>query len=247
LAAPGSLLTEERDGFRLQWKNDGLDYPALWDAFRQGRIIGTSLNSRPRPFRAAFFVEANGRQYLFKKDWHVEKRWEKRLLYLTMGATRYSRMIQLINKAVGQGCDLVQEIYLVAEKMAGRTTCLEAWLIADYLPGRPLTREEVLEPACLAQLSQTVLAIHDAGLACNDIQPYNFLRTDDGRIKAIDVDISSPQVICQANDLYRLKALFGLDLPMRGGLGLGLVWELIKFRNSLINLSRRWRGKRPMQ
>ncbi len=238
---PNALLTGERDGYRLKWKNDGTDYPAIWEAFRRGELSGPSL-SRPRRrlFRETRLVEAGGRRFLVKRDWHVEKRLEKRFLYWFMRGTRYSRLIEFVNRAVGHGCNLVQDIYFVAEKMDGNT-CLEAWLIADFMPGVPLERRDVAVWA--DELGRTVLKIHEWGLACNDIQPYNFIRTDQGVIKAIDMDMSSPVVVCQVNDLWRMRSLFGLKAPWRGGPLKRFLWAVIGVRNFVRSYTRRLRGR----
>lgn len=246
-AEPNALLTAEIDGYRVQWKNDGIDYPALWQAFRKEELHFKPI-AVDRPFRATYHLEQGGRGYLMKKDWHVEKRLEKRLLYYLMGnTTRYSRIIQLVNQAVRKGCRSAQDIFLVAEKMKGNV-CLEAWLMADYMPGYPLSLEEVMNN--LDELLATVADIHRYGLACNDIQPYNFIRAvkrsspeSKGEIKGIDMDISSPLLICQANDLWTMQRRFGAKAPFEGGLGLRLVWALVGLRDYLRSLSRKLRGK----
>ena len=239
-APDGALISGSIDGYRLQWKNDGVDYPAIWQAFRKGQIEGRAL-ARGRPFREADWIEAGSRQYLIKRDWHVEKRLEKRLLSFFMGATRYSRIIQLINKAVRSGCDVVQDVFLVAEKMEG-SVCREAWLIADFMPGHPLSKEEFAEST--EELCETIKKIHSYGLACNDIQPYNFVRCEtDGQIKGIDMDISSPVSVCQANDVWAMKLRFNMDLPLTGGPGRRLVWALVGFRDVFRQFSRKLRGK----
>lgn len=237
--APGRLISADIDGFKVRWKNDGTDYPALWQAFRRGELPSTPL-SEGRPFREAHLVETGGRQYLFKRDWYVEKRLEKRLWFRLMGATRYSRIIQLTNRAVSRGCQVVQDIFLVAEKMVGRT-CHEAWVIADFMPGQILPPQE--EDIWLGEMVEAVLSIHRYGLACNDIQPYNFIRADaDGLIKGIDLDISSPLLICQVNDLLELRRLFGVTPPLENW-PVRLLYYPLLLRNYLRFFSRKLRGK----
>lgn len=239
-AAANSLLSKEIDGFRVQWKNDGVDYPAIWRAFRNDKLPVRPIAVNRR-FRSTHLLTLGDRQYLMKKDWHVERRLEKRLLYFLMGGTtRYSRIIQLINRAIGRGCRSAQDIFLVAERMEG-PVCVEAWLIADFMPGHALDMGEAM--ANLDELVETVRDIHRHGLACNDIQPYNFIRTAEGEVKGIDMDISSPLWICQANDVWTMKRRFGADVPLEGGLGLKLTWAAIGLRDCLRSLSRRLRGK----
>lgn len=238
LAEQGELTSAEIDGFKVQWKNDGTDYPALWQAFRRGELTSTPL-SKGRPFREAHLVETGGRRYLFKRDWHVEKRLEKRLWFLLLGATRYSRIIQLTNQAVRRGCQVVQDVFLVAELMVGRS-CHEAWFIADFMPGQVLPPQD--EALWRDEMVQTVLRIHRCGLACNDIQSYNFIRTDDGVIKGIDLDISSPLFICQVNDLLELKRRFGVTPPLENW-PVRLLYYPLLLRNYLRYFSRKLRGK----
>lgn len=234
----GRLISADIDGFKVQWKNDGSDYPALWQAFRRGELPSTPL-SKGRPFREAHLVETGGRKYLFKRDWHVEKRLEKRLWFRLLGATRYSRIIQLTNRAVNRGCQVVQDVYLVAEKMVGRT-CHEAWFIADFMPGQILPPQD--EDSWRGELVEAVLRIHRGGMACNDIQSYNFIRTDDGVIKGIDLDISSPLVICQVNDLLELRRRFGVAPPLENW-PVRLLYYPLLVRNYLRFFSRKLRGK----
>ncbi len=235
---PGSLLSMEKDGFRIQWKNDGTDYPALWEAYRRGELQRTPL-ARGRPFREADLVEALGRRFLMKRDWHVEKRLEKRFWYRVWGATRYSRIIRLINNAVRQGCDVVQDVFLVAERMSG-PICQEAYLIADYMEGSVLPAKEA--DLWLADLTRSIARIHEFGLACNDIQSYNFIRTTEGIIKGIDLDISSPLIICQVNDALEMKRRFNVDLPLKGPVR-KVLYHLLLARNLIRARSRQLRGK----
>lgn len=234
-----ALLTAEIDGFRVRWKNDGVAYPAIWAGFRKG-----SLPARPittgRIYRSTHHLELDGREYLMKKDWHVETRLEKRLLYFLMGgATRYGRIIQFVNRAVRRGCRSAQEVFLVAEKMEG-STCVEAWLIADFVPGHAMSHDEAM--ANVDELTATVVDVHRHGLACHDIQSYNFVRTDRGPIIAIDVDVSSPLVLCQADDIWRMRRLFGATVPLEGGIGLRLAYWSLRARKYLRAMSRRLRG-----
>jgi|GEM_PF-391318 len=235
---PNALIRAEINGFKVQWKNDGTDYPALWQAFVRGELSSTPL-SHGRPFREAHLVKTGGRSYLFKRDWHVEKRLEKRLWFLLMGATRYSRIIELTNRAVRQGCQVAQDVFLVAEKMVGRT-CHEAWFIADFMPGQILSPEN--EDSWRDKLIQTILRIHDCGLACNDIQSYNFIITQEGLIRGIDLDISSPLLICQVNDLLEIKRRFGINPPLRNW-RVRLLYYPLLIRNYLRYFSRKLRGK----
>lgn len=234
----GRLLTAETDGFKLQWKDDGFDYPALWREIRQGRIVGRKLAANPL-FREAWMVETRGRAFLVKKDWYTEKRPEKRLFFRLAGQKRYGRIITLVNKAVNNGCLCVQEAFLTAEKSSAAGD--EAWLIADFVIGRSSARAEL--EADLPGFAAVISEIHSYGLACNDIQPNNFIRTESGRLVAVDLDMSSPLLICQVNDILKLKRRYGFSLPLKGRPGARLLCGLLEIRDRIMRFSRKIRGK----
>ncbi len=233
----GPVRVSELDGYRLQWVDDGTDYPALWTAFREGRLAAEPLAVN-RPFRDVYRIEAAGRRFVFKRDKYVENRWEKRLLVRLLGATRYTRILRLTSDAVVRGCRTAQEVYLVAERMNGRQ-CLEAYLIAEYVEGRHLTPDEI-QPR-REEIARALADIHAHGLASNDCQPNNFLVTGHG-LRMIDLDMSNLLVICQLNDIQALEKRFGLRSPLTG-----IRWILrgiLRFRVLVNNFSRRLRGKK---
>lgn len=233
------LKTAVIDGFRLKWKDDGFDYPGLWLAFRRGEKKGEVISDTGR-HKSAWRLQADGRLFLVKRDEHQEKRLEKRLAYLLLKGARYSRMIKLINRAVAQGCRDAQEVFFVAEKMEGGI-CREAWLLADFKPGRSLSADEAKNAR--AELLALMGRIHHYGLASNDIQPYNFIRTDQGRLMLIDLDVSGPIIVCQANDVLMMEYKFGYKPDLSGRPGLRLVTGLLLWRNRLRAVSRFFRGK----
>lgn len=233
----GPIRISELDGYRLQWVDDGTDYPALWTAFREGRLTAQPLAVN-RPFRDVYRVEAEGRRFVFKRDKYVENRWEKRLLVRLLGATRYTRILRLTNDAVSRGCRTAQKVYLVAERMNGHQ-CLEAYLIAEYVEGRHLTPDEVIPRR--EEIARALADIHAYDLASNDCQPNNFLVTEHG-LRMIDLDMSNLLVICQLNDAQALEKRFGLRPPLTGLRW--ILWALLRFRVRVNNLSRQLRGKK---
>lgn len=231
-----AIRTAERDGYRLQWVDDGTDYPALWAAFRRGELTAQPLGLGQ--CREVYRVETEGRRLVFKRDTSVENRWEKRLLVWLLGGTRYTRILRLTCDAVARGCRAAQRAYLVAERMDGRQ-CPEAYLIAEYVEGRHLRPEEI--PGRLAEIGRALAEIHRYGLASNDCHPNNFLLTDDG-MRMIDLDMSSWVAVCQVNDILAAEN-WGVK-PSPPGAGRRILKGLLRLRLYLINVSRRLKGKR---
>lgn len=193
--------------WRIQWRDDGTDYPALLAAFRAGSIPAKRLVTGS-PYREVFLAEAGGRRLVIKRDWETDSRLEKRL-WIRLGGTPYHRLLKFTGRAVARGCRVVQDVYLVAEKMAG-PYCEEAWLIAEFVEGRSFMKQEgasgePITSAWIEAIGQTLGTLHDYGLASNDSQAGNFIineRGDHGLV-VIDLELDGPLIICQVNDALR--------------------------------------------
>lgn len=207
------LKTATLDGYKVEWKDDGTDYPALWLAFREGRLPGLTPLHTKCPERKVFRLETERGPLLLKKDWEKDPRFEKNVWRFIAGPW-YSRLIRLTNRAINQGCAVVQDAYLVAEKMKGHFAT-ESWLIAEFVEGTPLSQFP-RSPNLLSQMAQAVAELHSYGLASNDIHGGNFIVTENGGIKIIDLSLTSPLIICQANDILKLKHAFNMDVPVHG-------------------------------
>ncbi|MDR2945385.1 MAG: hypothetical protein LBV79_01365, partial [Candidatus Adiutrix sp.] len=68
MAAKGKagLVTAERGGYRLQWKDDGTDYPQLLEDFKAGRLKAEQMPNTYHDQRQVYRVEAEGRRYIIK-------------------------------------------------------------------------------------------------------------------------------------------------------------------------------------
>jgi len=217
--AGGGIISTEKNGWRLQWKDDGTDYPALLEEFISGRLTGRSL-STGSSFREVWRVEAGGRVFVIKRDWEIDRRLEKRL-WEKLGGTPYQRLIRLTNRAVGRGCPVVQDVYLVAENISGGRWS-EAWLIAEFVEGDSLILEfqdgapaRFLDIAqWIGPMSETIAELHDYGLASNDLHPGQFVISQTG-LKVIDLSLDSPILVCQVNDALTFRHFFKVVPPMR--------------------------------
>ncbi len=190
------IISLKEKGWLIQWKNDGTDYPGLLKDFVEGRLKGRRL-STGSSFREVYRVEAQGRAFVFKRDWEIDRRLEKRI-WEKLGGTPYSRLIHLTNRAVNRGCTIVQDVYLVAENIA-RGRWSEAWLIAEYIEGQSLITEfQNGVPAKFSDIarwidpmSETIARLHDHGLASNDLHPGQFVLSGQ-ELRVIDLSLNSP-------------------------------------------------------
>lgn len=248
---PAGIRSAEIDGYRVQWKDDGTDYPKLWADFKAGRLQTTRFFTNS-VHRRVYRVEADGRRFVMKIDLETDARFEKRL-WDRIGGTPYSRLIKFTNRAVNQGCSIVQDIFLVAEKMDG-SSCREACLIAEYVEGRSFVAEEYVEGKTVDQLERdfrpwlpamgrALADLHDWGLASNDVQPGNFILTENG-LKIIDLSLDSPIWICQANDMLKMRRWYHVDAPVRGARRKA-VYGLMRARYIFQRFLRRLRGRKP--
>lgn len=244
-AGQPTLLKEQKAGWRVQWRNDGYDYPALLNKFRSGELKGTVLTTGSR-FREVWRLETGGRKFVVKRDWEVDRRLEKKL-WDWLGGTTYHRLIKFTARAVLKGCRVAQDVYLVAERMSwGR--CLEAWLVAEYVEGQSFIKNfenglpaEVLEgfDRYAPQMNEALERLHDCGLASNDIHPGQFILTEEG-LRIIDLSPNGPMIVCQVNDALTMMHFFGVRPPLLNPWR-RLLFELLTLRRRFKNY---YRGRR---
>lgn len=252
---PVGLSIKEENGWRIQWQADGVDYPSLLNDFRQGLLPGDRL-STGSPDREVYRVAppaarlpgGPARRLVIKRDREFDTRLEKRL-WDWLGGTQYSRLIRFTNRAVNEGCRLIQDIYLVAEKMEGGR-CREAWLIAEYVEGEAFIQQYVDGRASKAinyrhlvpDMARAMGELHDWGLAANDFHPGNFVLTESGDLRIIDLAMDGPMLICQANDALTMMHFYKIRPPLRSW-RLRLVYALMSFWRWQKNKTRSLRRK----
>ncbi|MDR1042016.1 MAG: hypothetical protein LBR80_17980 [Deltaproteobacteria bacterium] len=180
-----------------------------------------------------------------------ERKTEKRLFAYFFG-TQYSRLINKTFRALRKGCPVVQDVYLVSEKMKGRL-CEEAWSIAEYVPGHSFGREEYVEGAAavyrkpgpwLQDVGEALADLHDYGLASNDPIISNFIVTPEGRVKVIDLSLNGPMFVYQANDVLKLRRNYGGAVPVRR-LGRKVLVAVLGAWNRVQIWLRRLKGRPP--
>ncbi|MDR2368702.1 MAG: hypothetical protein LBF58_11465 [Deltaproteobacteria bacterium] len=252
-AAAPTIATEFEGPWRTQWKDDGTDYRGLLRDFQSGRLTGQRMATGSL-YRTVHRVKAFGREFVIKTHSDIdfrERRLEKRLFIRFFG-TQYSRLINKTSQALNKGCPVVQDIYLVSEKMEGRY-CQEAYVIAEFVPGHSFIRENYVEGAplvfrtpgpWLANVAESLSILHDYGLASNDAVLSNFIVTPEGQVKVIDLTLNGPMFISQANDVLKMRRSYGTEVPI-GHLGVKVLVGVIGFWNSVRVKLRKLRGKTP--
>lgn len=244
-----AILEAEIDGYRVKWKNDGVNYSEIWKKFKDGQLPTTRFFTNSC-FRQVYKAEIDGRHYILKIDRETDPRFEKRL-WDRLGGTAYSRLIKFTNRAVSRGCHVVQDVYLVAEKMNG-PSCQEAYLVAEFVEGQSFVAEEYVEGKTISDLErdfrpwlpamgEALADLHDWGLASNDVQPGNFILTTQG-LRVIDLSLDSPIFICQANDMLKMRGWYHTPAPIRG-FWRKFFYGLIYLKSALQLFVRRQRGR----
>jgi tRNA A-37 threonylcarbamoyl transferase component Bud32 len=245
-----AVLEEKVGAWRFTWKNDGFDYQALLNRFLSGEIPSQRLTTGSA-YRMVYKVEYAGRTFVLKKDTETDPRLEKKLWFRLAG-TLYSRLIRLTAKAIKKGCPVLQDVFLVAEKMDGHS-CQEAYVIAEYVPGQSFINEVYeegkpiifLRPGSNINLiAQALSTLHDYGLASNDAIISNFILTKDNKIKIIDLTTNTPVLIAQANDIIKMRRSYKTDVPTKS-LFVKIITALLSWQLKLKHLLRVWRKKEP--
>ncbi|MDR0362675.1 MAG: hypothetical protein LBJ46_08360 [Planctomycetota bacterium] len=212
MAGKPIIRHETRDGFNVYVKDDGRDY---WDILR--RFMDGRLEAERYPYTIAdhrvYFIADGGRKYVLKHDWEKDPRLEIRLWRWLCGPF-YSRLMRRVDRAAAEGCDVIQEIYLVAEKI-GERAYPETYALIEFCPGGCLAAQDSIakyHPAII----ETVQKLHRHRLAFLDVHARNIIVQDDGGLKIIDVSNRGTFLLGRAKDVVRLRQRYGIDLPSRG-------------------------------
>ena len=179
--------------------------------------------------REIFLVEEYGRRFILKWDkggwgWGTEGPLEKFFWKLIRGPF-YSRLMKRVDRAVRNGCDVVQTIHLVAER---RTLhyCHEAYVLMEYAEGETLMsvtggfeiqykmNEAEREPYDRRVL-EAMTKLHRHDLASCDVNPKNFT-LNGSRTTIIDLSCRGNSFIDQVKDAVRLKKTYNIDFPLKG-------------------------------
>lgn len=213
------VIASRRDGYYVYRLGDDDTYWDMFLRFRRGELKGKLLTNVLKE-RDVHLVEDGGRRYVIKVDrggWGFgrESRPERIFLKFFWGPF-YSRLMRRVTRALANGCDAMQTIRLVAERRTLQY-CHEAVIILDYVEGKTL--HELGDPApYLERTREAMLSLHANRLALCGVSLYNFVVTEAGKVKAIDLECRGFFRVDRIKDVIRVKRLLGIDLPVEGWL-----------------------------
>lgn len=242
-AVPG-VKREFRDGRHVHSLDDGTDYWDLVKRFRAGEVAGRRVRNAALE-RDVYFLEHAGRKYVLKVDyggWGFggEGRLE-RFFWKFVRGPYYSRLIGRVNRARRNGCAVMQNIFLVAER---RTLwyCHEAIILLEYVEGVDLKDAENPDQY-LGRVADCLTRLHANDLALCDVSRYNFIVGADGGVTAIDLVCRGNPRLDRIKDVIRARKVFGLELPLRGWPD-RLAFRLLSAFQDLRTRHRKWKKKR---
>lgn len=199
-------------GYAVYVKNDGYDYLALFDKYLAGTLELERFGLRNREHEVSSF-EVDGRKFVLKKDRERPKHFENKLWSLLYGPF-YSKQMKAVNRAVRCGCTALPDIFLVAEKQGG-LLCAESIMLMEFVSGGNITRHGPLVSNREKMLG-ALADIHKYGLALGDCNLGNFLISDEGECKLIDLSWRGSPRFGKASDIVTMKRDHGWDMPVSG-------------------------------
>lgn len=204
-------IADKSDGFNIHMVDDGIDYWDLIAKFKRGEIP-YDLVPDTEPARKVYILTIGERKLVLKFDstctYHIDRK-----IWILLHGSFYMRVMYKSNEAIARGCDIIQRVYLVAEKLKWGLP-REAIIISEFLPGRSLRKEPDILPF-RAQIAEAVMKLHSYKIALVDVHPGNFLVTDNG-LKIIDVSFRSTFTGGRAKDVVRAKIECQTDIPVEG-------------------------------
>lgn len=234
MRSSGGIKHLNSGGYEVYFKEDGVDYLALFKLLRAGGLAGVSV-IKETDVRDVYLLEYAGRKYIFKRDRYVPKKLEARLRHLVRGSF-YVRQIKSIGRAARRGCRVTPEFLLVALQ-AGRFYPRESFVLQEYVEGVML--ESAGSPEQYKnEIIRAFTELHAYGLALGDVNTSNLMVSPDG-IKIIDLTWSSFAWAGKGQDVVRLKHRLGITFPVTTpSLWLAVKYTSLKFliRDALHNL-----------
>ncbi len=212
--------------------DDGTDY---WSVAQ--RLLPTLDASEQRTsHRHMAIADVDGRRYVFKRDATPVTYWECKLSRLWYGPV-YSKIMRETHRALAEGCDIIQPVYLVAERMENGLA-KESITLLGYIPGESLYVENPF--ALQDRIRDAISRLHQHRIASVDPNPGNFILNEQG-LHVIDLSFRDGFAMGRAKDHVYLKDVYEIDMPDAGLLNRFLI-AVVRANRYLKYLSRRLRG-----
>ncbi len=199
------------DGMAITCKDDGYDYIGLYERLRRGDMpVKILLHDDAEHY--VYLVSHEGRDYIFKRFGELDGKFDTKLWRFFAGPF-YSTLLRQVNRAVAKGCDVVGDVYLVAERMRYRLS-YDNYILQEFVPGKPLDDCD-LTPYT-ESIAKAFTQLHACGLSLGNVKDGNLVLAPDQTIKIIDLSSRGSQPIGRAKDVIKVKRLWNIDLSTNG-------------------------------
>lgn len=205
----GEVRTFAYEGYTIHMKDDGFDYLALFNKLETIKASASRFsvwNKRHELFK----FDYEGRSFVAKIDYEKPKYLENKFWELLTGSF-YSVQMKAVNKAVGNGCKVVPDIFLVAEKKKWGIRN-ESTVLMEYAPGKSLCAYEDDLQSYEKLIVSAMLELHEHGLALGDGNCGNFI-LHEGTCKILDLSWHGSALLGQAKDRQIFERVYGWHLP----------------------------------
>ena len=197
--------------------DDGTDYTAIFRGFLEDSPEVSKTLLCERRTGPIWKISFRGRVFLIKHDLRKRHRFDYLAQSFFCGSNA-ERLIRGLEKMRENGFDGAYRIFLVADNRHFGCT-FDSWIMMEFLEGVSLdvflARGESLTQFRVP-VAKIVHALLRAGMVHGDINPGNFMRLPDGRIKAIDISGKPVFPMTRAIDRKWLRKFFGVPASAPG-------------------------------
>ncbi len=209
---PYPVSVREVDGFTIHVREDGYDYLGLYRRLRDGtEPVKVLLYDDAEHY--VHLVERDDRAFVFKRFGELDGKIDTKIWRFLAGPF-YSGLMRAVNRAVSEGCESVQDVYLVAEKMSGRLA-YDNYILVEFVQGATMETLPDIGPYRKA-IAAAFADMHGHGLSLGNVKTGNLVLTESGTVRIIDLSNRGTQLIGRAKDSIKVKRLWGIDLPACG-------------------------------
>lgn len=205
----GEVRSFRHQDYIIHIKDDGFDYLALFtelETIQATATMFTVWNKRHQ----VFAFDYQGRAFVAKVDHEKPKYLENKLWEFCTGSF-YSVQMKAVNKAIRNGCGVVPDIFLVAEKKEWGVRC-ESIIIMEFVPGESLCHYEAHLQDYESPIVNAMKELHRHGLALGDGNCGNFI-LHEGSCKILDLSWHGSTLLGQAKDRQIFERVYGWHLP----------------------------------
>ena len=183
--------------------------------------------------RDIYLVKYISKYFIVKRDREVDGRLEKRVQNFFYRSANL-RLMRYLNKGRDWLLNYTPNIYFIAEKRRFRQ-CIDSYAVFEYIDGASIGE---INHSNIDQVSSCISALPKGGLSSNDIHAGNFIVSNEGQLKVIDLSFKGSLALCKANDMLILENKYQVPATRKT-----FYYHLVKIRNNLRSLSRRVRGR----